>query len=372
MRTFAWWKGETNTNIKLVEEWANLMNADFRLLNRHFNKVLLINFSIQFIFIVTLILLVMNGSISVSLAIFSVTYLTRFATETLGIGSIINQVENALIDAAPMMNILQEHLEVVDTKDATELIVTKSSIDFNNVEFSYSDGNGQAVLPNLTLSIKAGEKIGLVGPSGGGKTTITKLLLRLLNIQKGNILIGEQDIARVTQESLRNSISYVPQDPLLFHRSLAENIGYAKPEATLESIIQASKKAHAHDFIKQLPDGYDTLVGERGVKLSGGQRQRVAIARAILKDAPLLVLDEATSALDSESEKLIQDALGTLMENRTTIVIAHRLSTIQKMDRIIVLDEGKIVEQGSHKELLNLKGVYAKLWSHQSGGFLED
>jgi ATP-binding cassette subfamily B protein len=193
-----------------------------------------------------------------------------------------------------------------------------------------------------------------------------------MDIQGGTITIDGQDISKVTQESLRKAISYVPQEPMLFHRTLAENIRYGKLDATDEEVTRAAKLAHAHEFIKGLPSGYDTLVGERGVKLSGGQRQRVAIARAILKDAPILVLDEATSALDSESEKLIQDALNKLMKNRTSIVIAHRLSTIQKMDRIIVLDKGQIIEEGSHTELLAMKGTYAKLWAHQSGGFLEE
>ena len=193
-----------------------------------------------------------------------------------------------------------------------------------------------------------------------------------MDIQEGVITIDEQDIAKVTQSSLRKAISYVPQEPMLFHRTLSENIRYGKLNATDAEVERAAKLAHAHEFIKDLPQGYETLVGERGVKLSGGQRQRVAIARAILKDAPILVLDEATSALDSESEKLIQDALGKLMKNRTSIVIAHRLSTIQKMDRIIVLDKGKITEEGSHKELLLKNGTYAKLWAHQSGGFIEE
>jgi ATP-binding cassette subfamily B protein len=222
------------------------------------------------------------------------------------------------------------------------------------------------------LRIKPGEKVGLVGPSGGGKTSLTGLLMRFMDVQEGKILIDGQDIANIRQADLRQRISYVPQEPLLFHRSLRENIRYGQLDASDKVIEGVAKLAHAHEFITQLPQGYNTLVGERGVKLSGGQRQRVAIARALLKNAPILVLDEATSALDSESELLIQDALWKLMENRTAIVIAHRLSTIQKMDRILVLEDGEIVEEGSHKELLSIDGTYARLWAHQSGGFIQD
>jgi ATP-binding cassette subfamily B protein len=212
----------------------------------------------------------------------------------------------------------------------------------------------------------------VVGHSGSGKTTLTRLLLRFSDIESGAIMIDGQDIGNVTQKSLRESIAYVPQEPMLFHRSLRENIAYGKPNATMKEITAAAEKANALEFIKKLPDGFETTVGERGVKLSGGQRQRIAIARAILKDAPILVLDEATSALDSDSEKLIQDALSKLMKGRTSIVVAHRLSTIAKLDRIIVLEDGQIAEQGSHDELLKQKGTYAKLWAHQSGGFIEE
>ncbi len=225
---------------------------------------------------------------------------------------------------------------------------------------------------DLNLEIAAGEKIGLVGHSGSGKTTLTKLLLRFNDIDGGEILIDGQNIANITQEDLRKCIAYVPQEPLLFHRTIRENIAYANPEASSKDIEEAAKKAYAQEFIEKLPKGYDTLVGERGVKLSGGQRQRVAIARAILKDAPILILDEATSALDSESEKLIQAALWELMKGRTAIVIAHRLSTIQRMDRILVLNDGEVIEQGKHAELLEKNGTYAKLWAHQSGGFIEE
>lgn len=242
---------------------------------------------------------------------------------------------------------------------------------FQDVSFTH-DGAEGALFQRLNLTIRAGEKIGLVGHSGSGKTTLTRLLLRFSDIDSGSIAIDGQDIRRLTQDDLRRHIAYVPQEPILFHRSLAENIGYGKPDATQDEIAAVARLAYADEFIAQLPEGYQTLVGERGVKLSGGQRQRVAIARAMLKNAPVLVLDEATSSLDSESEVLIQSALWKLMEGKTAIVVAHRLSTIQKMDRIVVLDRGKIVEMGTHKELLKIGGAYAKLWAHQSGGFIEE
>jgi ATP-binding cassette subfamily B protein len=271
-----------------------------------------------------------------------------------------------------MVEILSEEPEIQDRKDAPKLKVPAGAVSFNNVVFQYSDARStKKLLDDFNLDIPAGQKIGLVGHSGGGKTTITKLILRLMDIQGGSISIDGQNIAEITQESLRQSIAYVPQEPLLFHRTVAQNISYGMPGATQEQIEQSAKLAYAHGFIQTLPDGYNTIVGERGVKLSGGQRQRVAIARAILKDAPILVLDEATSALDSESEVLIQKALQKLMKTKTSIVIAHRLSTVQKMDHIVVVDNGKITEEGAHADLLKKDGVYAKLWAHQSGGFIE-
>jgi ATP-binding cassette subfamily B protein len=326
---------------------------------------------LQVLILVVSIFAIQKGSISIGTLILAQVYITQIIAYLWGMSNITKTLEQNLSDAAEMTEILQKKSLVADHSHAVDLEIKKGLIEFDDVTFTHMENN-ESLFKNLAFAIKPGEKLGLVGPSGGGKTTITKLLLRFMDIQGGKIVIDGQDIADVTQASLRSTIAYVPQEPLLFHRTLSENIGYGKFGASQEEIESAAKKAHAHSFIGKLPNGYDTLVGERGVKLSGGQRQRIAIARAMLKNAPILVLDEATSALDSESEVLIQDALWKLMEGRTAIVIAHRLSTIQKMDRIIVLDDGKIVEQGTHQELIRKKGVYAGLWAHQSGGFLED
>jgi ATP-binding cassette subfamily B protein len=274
-------------------------------------------------------------------------------------------------DASDMVAILQTKPEVLDPVVPKKLQAKHGDIVFDDVTFSHSEST-DALFNGLNLHIKSGEKIGLVGHSGSGKTTFTRILLRFSDIQAGQIHIDGQDIATVTQDDLHSAIAYVPQEPLLFHRSVRENIAYGNLAANDEAIEATARMAHADEFIRELAQGYDTLVGERGVKLSGGQRQRIAIARAMLKNAPILVLDEATSALDSESEVLIQDALWKLMEGRTAIVIAHRLSTIQKMDRILVLNEGRIIEEGTHHELIGKNGMYAKLWAHQSGGFMED
>lgn len=283
----------------------------------------------------------------------------------------LRNYSRAVGDATDMVQTLAQTPKVIDPISPEPSRIHQGIIEFDRVSFTHRGAN-DAIFDKLSLKIKPGEKIGLVGHSGSGKTTFTRLLLRYSDIDDGEIRIDGQNIAHITQDDLHNHIAYVPQEPLLFHRSIAENISYGAAESDQRSIEAVAKLAHAHEFIATLPHGYDTLVGERGVKLSGGQRQRIAIARAMLKNAPILLLDEATSALDSESEVLIQDALWKLMEGRTAIVIAHRLSTIQKMDRIIVLDEGKIVEQGSHKDLLQKNGTYAKLWAHQSGGFIEE
>jgi len=274
-------------------------------------------------------------------------------------------------DTIDMVKILNKEPEIKDPAEPEPVKMNRGAIKFTDVVFTHK-GADHAIFKNLNLRIKPGEKVGLVGQSGSGKTSLTRILLRFSDIDSGSIEIDGQDIKNVTQADLRRAISYVPQEPILFHRTIAENISYGRTEADIKEVEAIARKANADEFIRTLEHGYETVVGERGVKLSGGQRQRVAIARAMLKNAPILVLDEATSALDSESEALIQDALWKLMEGRTAIVIAHRLSTIQKMDRIIVLDSGEIVEEGSHKDLLYKKGIYAKLWDRQSGGFLEE
>jgi len=325
----------------------------------------------QIIGIAICAVLVTNGELELAIAIFFLTYLQRISTQIFALGELLNGYDEALLQAAPMSDILDRPTTVNDEPNAPALHMTTPRIDFKNVSYAYDDAN-DAVLENINLSIPAGQKIGLIGHSGAGKTTITHLLLRFSDVTDGEISISNQGIRSVTQQSLRENIAYVSQEPMLFHRTLKENIAYGADDPSEDAIIKAAKQANAYEFISALPKGFDTLVGERGVKLSGGQRQRVAIARAILKDAPILVLDEATSALDSESEKLIQEALQKLMKGRTSIVIAHRLSTIAKLDRIIVLESGTIAEDGTHQELLQKQGTYAKLWAHQSGGFIEE
>jgi ATP-binding cassette subfamily B protein len=346
--------------------------AEISIIQRETLSRQVVLFGFQIITMAVCIWLFTTGNITIAALIFAVTYLGRLTSSLFEITPIIRGMEQVFLDAANITDILSEKPEVLDHPHAKKLKIGKGKVELRAVSFKYSENTKVNAINDVSLTITPGQRVGLAGLSGGGKTTFTKLLLRFADVTSGTIMIDGQDISKVSQDSLRSAIAYVPQEPYLFHRTLRENIAYGKPGATDAEILKAVKRANAYEFIKDLPAGLDTMVGERGVKLSGGQRQRIAIARAILKDAPILILDEATSALDSESEKLIQDALEKLMKGRTSIVVAHRLSTIAGLDRIIVLDHGTIIEDDSHSALIDQKGVYAALWAHQSGGFLEE
>ena len=310
-----------------------------------------------------------TNSVSVGTIVLVQTYVIVLLDILWGLGKPMTKTMKALTDMKEFVEIFGTVPDILDPENPEKLVINKGYIKFDSVSFKYTEGVD--VFSNINFDIKPGERIGLVGNSGGGKSTITKLLMRFSDVTDGKITIDEQDIRSITQEDLRSTISYVPQESILFHRTIRENILYGNVKTTNEEVERVAKKAHAHEFILNLPQGYDTLVGERGVKLSGGERQRIAIARAMLKNSPILILDEATSSLDSVSEAYIQESFNELMKDKTSLVIAHRLSTIAKMDRIIVLKEGKIMETGTHAELLELKGTYADLWNHQSGGFIE-
>lgn len=310
-----------------------------------------------------------DGALTVGDFVLLQSYVIIIFDKVWDFGKIVRQLYSDLADAEEMTVIFDTPHEIQDAPGAKPLQVARGEIIFKDVDFYYHET--RKIFSKLNLRIAPREKVALVGPSGAGKSTIVKLLLRMHDSTGGAITVDGQKISRVTQESLWQAISLVPQDPVLFHRTLLENIRYGRPEASDEQVFQAAKLAHCDEFILEFPDKYNTYVGERGVKLSGGERQRVAIARAILRDAPILVLDEATSSLDSESEALIQDALKNLMRNKTVIVIAHRLSTIMTMDRIVVVDRGAIVEEGTHQKLLKeKKGIYKNLWKIQAGGFV--
>ncbi|WP_307848794.1 ABC transporter ATP-binding protein [Microbispora oryzae] len=317
-----------------------------------------------------LVAVALRGGLGVEAIVVTFTYYTNATSIMFEFNQTYRRMESVLTEAAQFTELLLVPPTVLDPPDPQPLRPADASIRFERVKFAYNDG--PLLFDDLDLDIPSGTKIGLVGRSGGGKSTLSRLLLRLMDINGGRILIGGQDIARLRQTDLRSLIAYVPQEPAMFHRSVRDNIAFARPGATDGEILRAARAAHVTEFVEALPDGFDTLVGERGVKLSGGQRQRIALARAILRGAPILLLDEATSALDSESEILVQEALWRLMEDRTALVVAHRLSTVVRMDRLLVLDRGRVVEQGSHSELLQAEGVYAGLWHHQSGGFLVD
>lgn len=320
--------------------------------------------------LVVSIIMVQQGIAGAAVVYLLITFTFSLIQEIWNISDMLRDYYQIVGNSEEMLEILNTPASIKD-KTSKKMKVTKGAVALKDIGFTHADET-VPLFSNFSIKIAAGQKVGIVGVSGSGKTTLTKLLMRFVEPQDGRIEIDGQDIAKVTQASLHDAIAYVPQEPLLFHRSIKENIAYSRPGASDEEIRSAAKQANALDFIEKLPNGFDTLVGERGVKLSGGQRQRVAIARAILKSAPILILDEATSALDSESEKLIQEALGKLMQGRTSVVIAHRLSTIAQLDRIIVLDNGNIVEDGPHSELLKKNGLYARLWKHQSGGFIEE
>ncbi|MFI5542793.1 ABC transporter ATP-binding protein [Streptomyces sp. NPDC051815] len=310
------------------------------------------------------------GEHGVEAVIVTFTYYANATRIMFEFNQIYRRLESSMTEAAQFTELLLEPPTVLDPVAPEPLRSRAADVRFEGVTFSH--GGAGPLFERLELDVPSGSKIGLVGRSGGGKTTLTRLLLRMTDVDAGRILIGGQDISRMRQSDLRGLLAYVPQDPAMFHRTLRENIAFARPGATEAEVRRAAEAAHVAEFADALPDGFDTMVGERGVKLSGGQRQRVALARAILRDAPILLLDEATSALDSESEVLVQEALWRLMEGRTALVVAHRLSTVATMDRLVVLDRGRIVEQGTHQELLVSDGAYAKLWKHQSGGFLDD
>ena len=326
-------------------------------------------FILEFLIFYIAIKLWQRGTVTVGDFVLLQVYIINLFDMLWNFGRIIRRIYRSLADAEEMVEILATPHEVQDLPQAKPLAVSRGEVEFKDINFTYQ--GGRDVIKNFSLKVKPGEKVGVVGPSGAGKTTLIALIFRFYNIAKGVVYIDGQNISEVTQESLRRQISLVSQDPILFHRNLMDNIRYGNRDATDAEVLNAAKLAHCDEFINQLPDGYNTMVGERGIKLSGGERQRVAIARAILKNAPILVLDEATSSLDSRAELLIQKALTELMKGRTTIVIAHRLSTIMKMDRIVVLRNGELYEIGSHDDLLkNKSGLYKELWQLQAGGFL--
>jgi len=355
---------------KKVDHLNDLRYKSWIMSTNFFAVISFVGLILQVAMIYASITFFQRGVLTIGDIVMLQSFVILIIRQVFDLGHLISRTFEAMTDAAEMTEVLLTPHEIIDAPKAKTLKVSQGEIEFKNVTFSYAEGGD--VLHKVNIHISPGKKVALVGPSGAGKSTIVKLLLRMHDLTDGEILIDGQNIAKSTMESLWQNIGFVPQDPILFHRNLRENIRYGRPEATDAEVEEAAQLANAHDFISSFESGYDTLVGERGVKLSGGERQRVAIARAILRNAPILILDEATSSLDSESEREIQTALERLMRGKTAIVIAHRLSTIMKMDEILVMSNGEIVERGTHSELSNEKnGLYAKLWSLQAGGFIK-
>ena len=370
VRAFAREPHEAQIHKKNVNRWARRALRSWDYQNRRVDLVTTPMYVLSNVSgLVIAILVGRGGLLSVEAIFVTFTFYANCTRVMWDFNHIYRNLESSLAETAQFTELLLDPPTVLDPVEPEPFRPHGASVRFERVDFRHGDA-AERLFDGLDLIVGDGEKVGLIGRSGGGKTTITKLLLRLMDIEGGRILIGGQDIAKVRQADLREMIAYVPQDPVMFHRSLRDNIAFGRLDATDDEVRLAAEAAHAAEFIEELPDGYETLVGERGIKLSGGQRQRVAIARAIIRQAPVLVLDEATSALDSESEALIQTALHTLMERSTSLVIAHRLSTVQQMDRLVVLDRGHVLEQGTHAELVAAGGTYAGLWARQSGGFL--
>jgi ATP-binding cassette, subfamily B, bacterial len=372
VKSFANESYETTRLDVAINKWANVQSKHWDLFGpSNFGRNMTLTITTVILLIVSA-QLYQQGKISIAIIALIQIYVIKLVNTSVDLGDMIKLNESIMSTCYKAVATMMIERHVLDPSTPKKIEHNKHlSIELKDISFGYSDAapNDLAV-KNVSLLVEPSQKIGLVGYSGSGKTTLTKLLMRFMDCTDGSIRIDNTDIRNITQADLRSVISYVPQEPLLFHRSIRENIAYARPEATETEIVAAAKAAYVDEFVDNLPAGYNTLVGERGIKLSGGQRQRVAIARAILKDSAILVLDEATSALDSKSEHLIQAAMWELMSKRTAVVVAHRLSTIQRMDRIVVMDKGKIVDVGTHKELLARDGIYAQLWSHQSGGYL--
>ncbi|MCC7469816.1 MAG: ABC transporter ATP-binding protein [Bacteroidetes bacterium] len=368
VKTFASTRTELNNFSSATTEEENLKMKSGYVYNKNkaIQSAMLVALEVIAMYVV--VSLWLKGFVEVGMVVLVQAYIFQVDMAVWNLGNSILQFQSSMTNTKEMVEIFEAPIDIKDPENPKKCKIKEGKILFENVYFEYKDGKD--VFKNFNLEIPSGQKVGLVGRSGSGKTTITNLLLRFEDVQEGSIKIDGQDIRNITQDDLRQNISYVPQEPILFHRTLKENISYGKPDASDNEIIIASRKAHADEFIKEFKDGYETLVGERGVKLSGGQRQRVAIARVMLKNAPILILDEATSSLDSISENLIQEAFDEAMKGKTTLVIAHRLSTIKKMDRIIVLDNGKIVEDGTHNDLLAKNGFYYELWQAQKDGVI--